>query len=162
MNLIGSKTNSPADKYSNHFTTAKTQLQQNNIPAVKNTLNQVLHDVDQDSTANLTSEAYALLRYNTEYLLNNLPEVTPGLRVNLINSAGNLLSGGSLKYYEGSWKDAADNRDGTFSITTDKQALSLRMNYEYGSQTVSNVPSQNNTYTFQTVNANVQLKNSSG
>ncbi len=128
---------------------------------MKNTLNQVLHDVDQDSTANLTSEAYALLRYNTEYLLNNLPEVTPGLRVNLINSAGNLLSGGSLKYYEGSWKDAADNGDGTFSITTDKQALSLRMNYEYGSQTVSNVPSQNNTYTFQSVNATVQLKNSS-
>ena len=150
------------DKYANHFTTAKTQLQQNNIAAVKNTLNQVLQDVDQDSTSNLTSEAYALLRYNTEYLLNNLPEVAAGFIVKLNSSSGNLLAGGSLEYYEGGWKDAVDNGNGTFSITTDKQTLSLRMNYEFGSQTVSNVPSQNNTYTFRTVNTKVQLKNSSG
>ncbi len=151
-----------ADKYSTYFTTAKSQLQQNNITSVKNTLNQVLNDVDQDSTANLTSEAYALLRYNTEYLLNNLPEVTTGFIVKLNNSSGDLLTGGSLKYYEGGWIDAVSNGDGTFSIATDKQSLSLRMNYEFGSQTVSNVPSQNNTYTFRTVNTTVELKNSSG
>lgn len=151
-----------ADKYSNYFTTAKTQFQQNNIAAVKNTLNQVLHDVDIDSTANLTSEAYALLRYNTEYLRDNLPEATTGFAVRLTNSSGNLLTSGSLKYYEGGWKDAVNNGDGTFSISTAKPTLSLRMNYEYGSQTVSNVPAQNNTYTFQTVNATVQLKSSLG
>jgi len=33
-----------------------------------------LRDVDIDSTDNLTSEAYALLRYNTEYLLEQIPE----------------------------------------------------------------------------------------
>ena len=151
-----------ANKYTNYFTTAKSQFQQNNIAAAKNTLNQVLHDVDIDSTANLTSEAYALLRYNTEYLLDNLPETTAGFAVRLTNSSGNLLTGGSLKYYEGGWKDAVDNGDGTFSISTDRSSLSLRMNYEYGSQTVSNVPAQNNTYTFHTVNTTVQLKNSSG
>jgi hypothetical protein len=36
------------------------------------------------------------------------------------------------------------------------------MTYEYGNQTVSNVPAQNNTYTFQTVSTQVQLKNSQG
>ena len=36
------------------------------------------------------------------------------------------------------------------------------MTYEYASQTVSNVPAQNNTYTFQTKNAAVQLQNSQG
>ena len=150
-----------ADKYSNYFTTAKAQLQQNDISAVKNSLIQVLHDVDIDSAANLTSEAYALLRYNTEYLLNNLPEVTTGFAVRLTNSSGNLLPGGSLKYYEGGWKDAIDNGDGTFAINSDKKTLSLRIIYEYGSQTVSNIPAQNNTYTFKTVNTTVQLKNSS-
>ena len=63
-----------ADKYNNYFNTAKTQLVQNNISAVQNTLQTVLQEVDQDSSGNLTSEAYALLRYNTEYLLESLPE----------------------------------------------------------------------------------------
>ena len=56
-----------ADKYDSLFRAAKTQLQQNNIAGVQNTLQTVLQDVDQDSSANLTSEAYALLKYNTEY-----------------------------------------------------------------------------------------------
>ena len=81
------KNQTSADKYTNYFTTAKTQLQQNNIAGVKNTLNQVLQDVDVDSTSNLTSEAYALIKYNTEYLLNNLPEeTTANLTVKLTNS----------------------------------------------------------------------------
>ena len=62
-----------ADKYANYFTSAKTELLQNNITAVHNTLNSVLRDVETDSGSVLTSEAYALLRYNTEYLLENLP-----------------------------------------------------------------------------------------
>lgn len=63
---------STADKYTNYFNTAKTQLQQNNIAGVQNTLQTVLQVVDQDSSGNITSEAYALLRFNTEYLLENL------------------------------------------------------------------------------------------
>lgn len=62
-----------ADKYDSLFTTAKTQLQQNNNNAAKTTLQTVLQKVDIDSTNNLTSEAYALLRYNTEYLIEHLP-----------------------------------------------------------------------------------------
>jgi len=152
-----------ANKYNSFFTSAKTQLQQNNIAGVKSTLNQVLQDVDIDSTSNLTSEAYALIKYNTEYLLEYLPTANPvSLAVNLKNSSNSLIAGGSLQYYDGGWKDAVNNGNGTFGINTDKTTLSLRMNYAFGSQTVSNIPAQNNTYTFHTTNVSVQLKDSQG
>jgi len=157
------KNQTTANKYTNYFTTAKTQLQQNNITGVKSTLNQVLQDVNQDSTSNLTSEAYALIRYNTEYMLAHLPNSNPpSLGVKLENSSGSLLTGGTLQYYDGGWKDATNNGDGTFGINTTKSILSLRMTYAYGSQTVSNISAQNNTYTFQTKDVSVQLKNSIG
>ena len=151
-----------ADKYDSLFNLAKSQFQQNNNNSAKTTLQTVLQQVDLDSTSNFTSEAYALLRYNTEYLLDQIPQSSPNLTVNLKNSAGILLTGGSLQYYEGGWKDAVNNGDGTFSVVTNLSSVSLRMTYEYGSQTVSNVSAQNNTYTFQTVNASVQLQNSTG
>jgi len=84
------------------------------------------------------------------------------LIVNLKSSQGALLTTGSLQYYEGSWKDAVNNGDGTFTVTTNLNTVSLRMAYEYGSQTVANINAHNNIYTFQTVNAAVQLKNSLG
>jgi len=62
-----------ADKYLSYFSTAKTQLQQNNTAGARTTLQSVLRNVDVDSSSTLTSEAYALLRYNTEYLLDQLP-----------------------------------------------------------------------------------------
>ena len=65
-------------------------------------------------------------------------------------------------YYEGSWKDAVNNGDGTFTVITTKPNVSVRVFYEGANQTVNNVPAQNNTYTFTTVNAAVQLKNSLG
>ena len=71
FNLNWIKDSLTENKYTNYFTTAKTRLQQSNIAGVKNTLNQVLQDLDVKSTSNLTSEAYALIKYNTEYLLNN-------------------------------------------------------------------------------------------
>jgi hypothetical protein len=61
-----------ANKYDSLFNAAKTQLQQNNNNAARTTLQTVLQQLDIDSTDNLTSEAYALLRYNTEYLLSQL------------------------------------------------------------------------------------------
>ena len=84
------------------------------------------------------------------------------LIVNLKSSQGALLTTGSLQYYEGSWKDAVNNGDGTFTVTTNLNTVSLRMAFEYGSQTVANINAHNNIYTFQTVNAAVQLKNSLG
>ncbi|NUM62651.1 MAG: hypothetical protein HUU44_10975, partial [Ignavibacteriaceae bacterium] len=66
-----------ADKYDSLFTTAKILLQGNHVPWVDSTLHTVLEECNADSSANITSEAYALLRFNTEYLLEHLPAVTP-------------------------------------------------------------------------------------
>ena len=68
-----------------------------------------------------------------------------GLAVKLVNSAGTNLTGGSLQYYDGSWKDAVNNNDGTFKVNTTLATASLRMTYEGGSQTKSNVPVGNDT-----------------
>jgi|WetSurMetagenome_2_1015567.scaffolds.fasta_scaffold04551_3 hypothetical protein len=86
----------------------------------------------------------------------------PNLLVNLANSQGTQIPASLVKYYDTSWKDAVNNGDGTFTVISDKQTVSLRMFYEYANQTVHNVTAHNNTYTFHTVNASVELKNSSG
>jgi hypothetical protein len=150
------------DKYDSLFNITKTQLQQNNNNAARTTLQTVLQEVDIDSTNNLTSEAYALLRYNTEYLLEQIPQSSPNLLVTLTNSQGTQIPASNVKYYDTSWKDAQDNGDGTFTVITTKPTVSVRMFYEGANQTVNNVPAQNNTYTFQTVNAAIELRNSSG
>jgi hypothetical protein len=54
-----------ATKYLGYFASAKTKLIQSDSVGARTILQHVLHDVDIDSTANLSSEAYALLRFNT-------------------------------------------------------------------------------------------------
>ncbi len=119
------KDQTTANRYLGYFASAKTSLVQNNITSTRATLQQVL-----DSTATLTSEAYALIRFNTEYLLAQLPIPLTGCNVKLINSTGTKLTGGTLQYYDGSWKDAVNNNDGTFSVTTNLKTISLRMTYQ--------------------------------
>jgi hypothetical protein len=68
------KDQSTADKYLGDFASAKKSLQQNNIAVARTTLQRILQNVNTDSTSNITSEAYALLRYNTEYLVGKLPQ----------------------------------------------------------------------------------------
>jgi len=85
----------------------------------------------------------------------------PNLLVTLKNSLGNQIPASNVMYYEGSWKDAVNNGDGTFTVITTKPTVSIRMFYEYANQTVHNMPAQNNTYTFTTVNTAVELRNSS-
>ena len=63
-----------ADKYLSYFSSARTKLVQGDSVGARTPLQQVLRDVDIDRIANLTSEAYALLRYNTEYLISTLPQ----------------------------------------------------------------------------------------
>jgi hypothetical protein len=64
---------SMADKYLGYFSSAKTLLEQNNTTGARTTLQSVLRDVNVDSSSTLTSEAYALIRYNAEHLLDQLP-----------------------------------------------------------------------------------------
>jgi hypothetical protein len=65
------------DKYRSNFGAVKAILQQDNVESARAKLLQVLEDVNGDSTSVLTSEAYALIRFNTEYLLEHLPVVSP-------------------------------------------------------------------------------------
>jgi hypothetical protein len=152
-----------SNKYLGYFSSAKSSLQQANTGLARSILQQALLEVDADSTSGLTSEAYALIRYNTEYLLSRLPAApSPGLVAKLINSGGTRLTTGSLQYYDGSWKDATNNNDGTFSVNTTLTSMSLRMTYEGGSQQKNNVPVGPDTVVFQTVDTQVKLQNSQG
>lgn len=70
-------TNQPAaNKYTTFFDSARAQFQRNSGRAAHLTLDAVLANVQNDSGIVLTSEAYALIRYNTEYLKSHLPTIT--------------------------------------------------------------------------------------
>ncbi len=64
------------DKYNNYFNTAKTYLEQGDSSKARAKLQKVLADCNTDSATVLTSEANALLYFNTEYLVNKLPKET--------------------------------------------------------------------------------------
>jgi hypothetical protein len=153
-------TQAAADKYAGYFAGLRDRLRQNNSSQARATLQRILTEVGQDSSICLSSEAYALLRYNGEFLLSRIPE--PGLAVKLVNSTGSRITGGTLQYYEGGWKDAVGHNDGTFSINTAQHSMSLRMTYEGGVQTKTNVIVGPDTAMFQTVAATARLVNSQG
>jgi hypothetical protein len=152
------KDDATENKYLGYFASAKTKLVQQDNVGARNVLLQVLKDIDIDSTVNLTSEAYALICYNTKYLLAQMPI----LIVKLVNSTGSLLTTGTLQYKDSTWENATNNNDGTFTINTTKKKLSLRMTYAYGTQTKSNVTIGSDTIIFQTKNVSVNLQNSTG
>ncbi len=64
-------------KYDSLYTRAKYLLVNNHIPYVESTLQSILQELDNDTLSNITSEAYAFLKFNTEYLLDNLPDEIP-------------------------------------------------------------------------------------
>lgn len=72
FNLGWIKTQLIKDKYNNYLTNAKTSLQQNKFVLARCYLQNILTGVDKDSSSTIKSEAYALLRYNAEYLLAKL------------------------------------------------------------------------------------------
>jgi formylmethanofuran dehydrogenase subunit C len=125
-------------------------------------------DIEYRDVSNATSNFVTLggwkfLYYNAQYILDRLPQIPPsGCNVKLVSSVGTKLTSGALQYYESAWKDAVNNNDGTFFINTTKTSLSLRMTYEYSSQTKSNVTVGYDTVVFQTVDAQIQLQNSNG
>jgi len=77
-----------ANKYTGLFDSAKSQLQRDAIRATRATLDTVLANANRDSSSTLSSEAYALIYFNTEYLLNQLPIPPPQYKLNL-NTIGN-------------------------------------------------------------------------
>jgi hypothetical protein len=65
-----------ADKYTHYFDTTRARLKNADIKGAIVTLQTVLTQVNLDSSTTLTSEAYALLRYNTEYFISRLRQGT--------------------------------------------------------------------------------------
>ncbi|HRN28010.1 MAG TPA: hypothetical protein PLT78_15680, partial [Ignavibacteriaceae bacterium] len=160
-----------SNELKNILTTAKTNLQNGDslacrvqVKAFQDLVDNVYKDSLNQDPRFVTIEGWKFLYWNAQYILDRLPEppANPNLVVNLKNSLGNQIPASNVMYYEGSWKDAVNNGDGTFTVITTKPTVSIRVFYEGANQTVNNVPAQNNTYTFQTVNAAVQLKNSLG
>ena len=150
---------------------AKTSLQngdslacRSKIKSFQDTVDLVYADSLNPDPRFVTLEGWKFLHWNAQYILDRLPEPqqNPNLLVNLKNSEGTQIPASNVKYYDTSWKDAIDNGDGTFTVITTKPNISVRVFYEGANQTVNNVPAQNNTYTFHTVNAQVELENSSG
>lgn len=150
---------------------AKTNLQNGDslacrvqVQAFQDLVDYVYKDSLNADPRFVTIEGWKFLYWNAQYILDRLPEpqTNPHLIVNLKNSLGSQIPASNVKYYDASWKDAVDNGDGTFTVITTKPTVSIRVFYEYANQTVNNVPAQNNTYTFQTVNAAVELRNSLG
>ena len=84
------------------------------------------------------------------------------ITVQLQNSNAALLTGGTLRYHDGTWHTAVDNGDGTFSVTTSAASVTYEMTYNNGKQTISNVPSSTNPVIFTTVSTAVALKDFGG
>jgi hypothetical protein len=149
--------------YNQLYNTVGSQISVNNISGARTTLNTILNKLHSDSASAISGDACNLLSADTRQLLAQLPSASlPGCVVKLVSSIGTKLTSGYLQYYDGSWKDATNNQDGTFSITTNLKTISLRMTYEYGTQTKSNVSISTDTIVFQTVNAQIQLQDSNG
>jgi len=66
-----------AAKYMNYLASAKTNVQENNLLSARADLDRVLADLVSDRIEALSSEGWALLQYNTEYLLNHLSAGSP-------------------------------------------------------------------------------------
>ena len=92
--------------------------------------------------------------------LTTLEHSESGLPVKLISSQDNLLQDGTLQYYDSGWQDAVDNGNGTFTVQTDQETVSLKMTYAGGIQQLNNVIVGSDTAVFQTVNTTVKLLNS--
>ncbi len=69
------KNKNSVNRYHGYFASAKLKLQSNNVSAASSILNTVLFQANADNASNLTSEAYALIRYNTEYLIAHLARI---------------------------------------------------------------------------------------
>ena len=112
------------NKYLGYFASAKTKLVQRDSVGARNILLQVLKDVDIDSTASLSSEAYALLRFNTEYLIEQLPAAP--LQVAYVYQIDTLISVITQTQANGAIGDTA------FVNSLNKQLSNARKNTEKG------------------------------
>ena len=69
--------------------------------------------------------------------------------VRLIDSNGNLLTGGTLQYYNLGWKDAVNNQDGTFTYDSTGSSTHLKVTYNYCYLYIYNVSTSQDPYNIQ-------------
>jgi len=107
---------------------------------------------------NYPDRFYYLPSDSSQPIVNVDIQITQGLEINLLSSQNQLLTNGTLKYYDGGWKEAVNNGDGTFRVETESEIVKLRMTYAYASQDVANVPVNGGPVTFQTIPVKVELR----
>lgn len=70
------KNQSTFDKYNEYLADAKDAFEQNDTILTQLKMDQVIGSAVLDSSSSITSEAFALLYYNTKYVLDQFPEFT--------------------------------------------------------------------------------------
>ncbi len=83
-------------------------------------------------------------------------------KVQLKDSQGNLLDGGSVQYYASGWKEFGEAVNGEVTKELLPKEYSFRMSYGGASVDKKQDIGTDQTIVFQTVNAKVQLKDSQG
>lgn len=79
-------------KYTTFVDSALAQLQRSDSRLLRATVDSILSNASRDSAISLTSEAYALIFFNAEYLLTQLPEPPPQYTLSLSVGGGGSVS----------------------------------------------------------------------
>jgi hypothetical protein len=90
-------------------------------------------------------------------------EITPPATVRLIDSQGNGVQGGVVKYYDGGWQDfGVTDVNGEVSLELLPKSYNFRMSYAFASIDQSQDVGVDPIVIFQTASVTVQLKDSAG
>ncbi|MBI1807829.1 MAG: right-handed parallel beta-helix repeat-containing protein [Ignavibacteria bacterium] len=90
-----------ADKYAALFDSGKAQLQRNDNRTARATLDSVMANSTRDSSTVLTSEAYALIFFNAQYLLSQLPVPPPQYQLTIATiGSGSVSKNPDLTLYD--------------------------------------------------------------